>query len=332
MKQVSGAPSIGDFIAAKLTKGEIAPKTAKLYKAELERFQVFLNSREPPVQIYDAGKNDIVHFLSQLRTSNLVNSTKRKLASIKEFYKYLRQEGYRPDNPTETIVLGASPRRSEELVILSRAEMQTLLNAPDGDLGLRDKALMHFYYSGPRRSEGLSVSVHDVELEERQVRVAGRVVPLKKEAVDAIAAYIQVRPTTKENALFLTRTNTPLGHRQAWYIAKKYIHKCGLNNKANLESLRASYAVHAMEDGVWFVDMITALGSVDSPWLRQLAELARTHSKPGPQSEVQKQMQGPDFASLLHPKVREASFRHYEDGDYREAVLNGMLALTETIR
>jgi len=36
--------------------------------------------------------------------------------------------------------------------------------------------------------------------------------------------------------------------------------------------------------------------------------------------------------SILHPKVIEHSIHHFEDGDYREAVLNAMLALRDAIR
>ena len=49
-------------------------------------------------------------------------------------------------------------------------------------------------------------------------------------------------------------------------------------------------------------------------------------------TEAEQQRKQAAFVSLLHPKVAEASIRHYEDGDYRESVLNAMLALTEVIR
>lgn len=38
------------------------------------------------------------------------------------------------------------------------------------------------------------------------------------------------------------------------------------------------------------------------------------------------------FVKLLHPRIVDSSLRHYNDADYREAVLNAMLALTEAIR
>lgn len=38
------------------------------------------------------------------------------------------------------------------------------------------------------------------------------------------------------------------------------------------------------------------------------------------------------FEGLLHPIVAAASLRHYHEGDYRNAVLDGMLALSDLIR
>lgn len=38
------------------------------------------------------------------------------------------------------------------------------------------------------------------------------------------------------------------------------------------------------------------------------------------------------FEDLLHPIVEKASMRHYLEGDYRNAVLDGMLALSDLIR
>jgi len=38
------------------------------------------------------------------------------------------------------------------------------------------------------------------------------------------------------------------------------------------------------------------------------------------------------FENLLHPIVAAASLRHYHEGDYRNAVLDGMLALSDLIR
>ncbi|QDW65816.1 TIGR02391 family protein [Luteimonas granuli] len=58
-----------------------------------------------------------------------------------------------------------------------------------------------------------------------------------------------------------------------------------------------------------------------------IAANAEGHARAG-------QLQAPQagFEHLLHPIVTAASLRHYHEGDYRNAVLDGMLALSDLIR
>lgn len=437
----SGDPKIDDFIASKMTQGEIGPRTATEYRRDLVRFGMFMqgSSIGPYPKLYDADKNDINRFLSDVRLNNLVSSTKRKLAPVREFFRYLQKENYRSDNPAEFVQLPKSPRRTEELFALSRGEIQRLLNAPSQnfkgkDLGIRDRAMLHFLYSGPKRVELPKVTPHDVDLEQREIKLNGRVVPLTKAAADAIGSYMRVRPKAKSRALFLTVSHKPITVRQVWSTLKKYVRKAGLNDKTDIETLRASFAVHALEDGLPFLDIFSALGNVDAKTLLGYAKLAKprprdadeapnevlttvtpyvkftecardireiavtavlkyadgdktapadakraldAHVKrladnwpsitaeasfvslkrhihfshiqdyqdilrrdlPGLEaaalrtlSASQQKKEEVGFISLLHPKVIQSSLRHYEDQDYREAVLNGMLTLTETIR
>ncbi len=440
MSTNSGDPKIDNFIAARLTEGGIIPKTATEYRRDLVRFGRFMEGRTTPPypKLYDAEKSDVTRFLSDVRQNNLVSSTKRKLAPIKEFFRFLQKDGYREDNPAEAIQLPRTPRRNEELFALTRDEMKRLLDAPSNnfnakDLGIRDRALLHFLYSGPKRIELPMVSVQDVDIANRQAKLNGRVVPLRKDAAEAIAAYMRVRPAAKSRALFLTNSEKRISTRQVWAVVKKYVHKAKLNDKTGIETLRATYAVHALEDQVYFIDILSALGNVDAKTLLDYAKLVKSRPKNADEpsevlttvtpfvkftecakdiretamTAVLKQSEGDTtalsdakrtleahvkrladnwpgitsqpsftslkrhvhfaqaqdfkdilkrdlpgleaaalqtlsvsqqkkeevgFISLLHPKVIQSSLRHYEDADYREAVLNAMLALTETIR
>jgi uncharacterized protein (TIGR02391 family) len=99
---------------------------------------------------------------------------------------------------------------------------------------------------------------------------------------------------------------------------------------ALLGLLRATYVVHALEDGVDFKEITAARGKVDGIWLRDLVSLTQPVSKLD--AGGQRRTADVALSALLHPKVLQSSLRHFEDGDYREAVLNAMLTLTETIR
>jgi uncharacterized protein (TIGR02391 family) len=169
--------------------------------------------------------------------------------------------------------------------------------------------------------------VGDFNPTKRSLRVGSRSVPLTQDAASAISAYLRVRKPSGERALFLSERDNPIAKRHAWTLVKKYIRECGLRDKTSPEILRASYAVHALEDGVYVLDVLSALGNVSIGTLQEYAKLAYTGfgEKAHKKEEV-------GFIGLLHPKIIQSSLRHYEDGFYRVAVLDAMLALTETIR
>lgn len=287
MPGVTRDPKIDQYIASKLVSGEISQRTSVEYRRDLERMGQFLEERQagPYQKLYDVTKDDINRFLAVVRQNNNVNSTNRKLAAIRGFYQFLVREKYRPDNPAEEVNLPKAQRGYDREFILTRGEIQKLLNAPSSDnfkwrdFGARDRALLHFCYSGPKRGELPDVRIDDVDLENQQINVNGRIVPLKKEAAEAIATYLRVRPNAKERALFLTNNHASLTVRQAWVILKKYVRQCKLNPKTDFETLRASYAVHALEDGVWFMDVLSALGNVTSTILQNYARLAKIGPK-----------------------------------------------------
>lgn len=270
-------PKIDDFIAWKINGGHIAARTATAYKTDLEHFQEFLNEREERKAIWAADSHEISLFLAQKRKGNKPTTNHRRFAPIKEFFKYLQQEHLRADNPTTGIRLARVPRRNDSRLILSRVEVQKLLNAPSGRLAVRDAAIIHCFCSGLKRNEVQSLLVGDVDLEARELKVSNRRVPLSQAACDALGAHLQTRPSKKSSILFTvpTRTNVPIGTRQLWQIVKTYADEVGLSDATAPETLRATYVVHAMEDGITFMGLIDAIGTYNDDWLRDLTEAAR---------------------------------------------------------
>lgn len=283
-------PKIRDYISWKLSSGDpIAPRTAQQYGFDLDRLGRHLqDGADPPFQqLYAATNSQIRDFLAHLSATNARGSLKRKLAAIDSFYDYLVSIGERKDNPAEGIDLGRAPRRSKDLFALSRDEVRRLLQAPmepdirkqmgkRGDRGIRDRALLYFFYSGPKRHEMTTTKTTDFDSSTQSIRVRGRRVPLSKEAAEAIGAYInKVRPQSKSKALFLTLTKNTMTQRQAWVIVKDYIEACGLRSDTDIETLRRSFAVHALEDGVYVLDVLSALGNVSMSALHDYAKIAR---------------------------------------------------------
>lgn len=284
-------PKIRDYISWKLSSGDpIAPRTAQQYGFDLDRLGRYLqDGNDPPFyRMYDATNAQIRDFIAHLSATNARTSLRRKLAAIDGFYQYLVLFGERKDksNPAEGIDLGKGTRRSKELFVLSRDDMRRLLQAPmdpeirkamgkRGDRGIRDRALLYFFYSGPKRHEMTTTKATDFDASTQSIRVRDRRVPLSKEAAEAISAYVDKRPHSKSKALFLTVAKSTLTLRQAWAIVKDYIEACGFRSDTDVETLRRSFAVHALEDGVYVLDVLSALGNVSISALHDYAKIAR---------------------------------------------------------
>lgn len=290
MPMSSKSPKIDDFIAWKRNKDHIKPSTVVAYGAELERFQGFLELQDERRLIWLADRNDVSRFLSEFGMGNLPRSTITRSAPIKQYFSYLYEEGIRKDNPCAGLRLKKAPRRTATLFALARNDIKKLLASPEkhprehnraGYLSTRDKAILHVFYSGLKKAEALSLLARDVEIEKQRVRVSDRHVALTKAATDALRVYLEVRPASANQALFPGRsrdsrkTNIPLSGHQIWKIVKDYVDLCGLDQRTTLETLRATYAVHAIEDRVGFVELIDTLGNFDDVWLRKLVDIAR---------------------------------------------------------
>lgn len=275
----SDSPGIDEFLASKRNQEHIDSRTHKSYKTELEEFQRFLDTRPEHRVIWAAKKDDINLFLSKRGANNSLRWKYRRLAPINEYFKYLQQIGNRADNPTVGIRLGKGPPRSDPQLVLSREEVVALKNAPKGRLVARDRALIHVFCAGLKKADVLSLNRRDFDQEKRHIRIGDRRVPLAQDALDALSEYLRLHPLEKADPLFPGRAKRRMSDRQAWHIVKQYVDDCGLDERTTLETLRATFAVQAMEDGLSYIALINALGTFNDDWLRSLTKIAENRLK-----------------------------------------------------
>ena len=182
--------------------------------------------------------------------------------------------------------------------------MKKLLNAPHGREALRNKAILHFFYSGPKRKEVAEVLASDFDLGKQQIVVNGRVVPLKKEAADAIAAYM-LRRDSDLKWLFITDRDAPVTERQAWVIITESAREIGLPAKTAFERLRKSYTVHALEDNENILDVLNARGNDNPSAIYEEMKIAYGQSKASP-NLVGDGISDDTFDALDMDKIKEA--------------------------
>lgn len=248
------------------------------YVGDVELFGAFLGKAPRKVsahgkvwpQLRDATTSDVIKFIQELITNRgyARSAVRRKIAALRSFYRFLKREGKRVDDPSVDIEL---PRRDKLLPkVLKEREVERLLRTNAGWktkwLKDRDHGIMELLYaSGMRRAEIVSINVEDVDLASRTIRVMGkgrkqRVVIFNHTTADALRNYLNVRPRSNDNAFFLGHTGHRLSTRHIWEIFSRIRAMSGLAKKASPHTLRHSFATHLLEHGVDLITIQELLG------------------------------------------------------------------------
>ena len=182
----------------------------------------------------------------------------RKCASIRSFYHYLCVHAHQMEqDPTQSL---NNPKLRKTLPrYLSLSESIQLLEAVSGPNEVRDYCILTLFLNcGLRVGELVGLNVQDIR--EDTVRVLGkgnkeRQLYLNEACLDAIQAYLVVRPEPKEefrhkNALFVSRNKTRLTTRAVENIVQKAVRQAGLDPKYSPHKLRHTAATLMLNHGV----------------------------------------------------------------------------------
>lgn len=261
-------PAVESFLA--VAAARLAPRTVEAYRRDLAHLSAWLD-RSPA----DASADDLAAYVAQLRADGLAPTTiARRLAAVRSFFRHQVLLGARTDNPAASVEL---PKRRRTLPrTLSPAEVERLLDAAAGTTprALRDRALAELLYgAGLRVSEAVSLDRQSVDLENRLVRCLGkgnkeRVVPIGREAVDALRRYIaRGRPFLERRTrqeLFLNANGGALTRAGVFLVLRKLAAKAGLEpERIHPHLLRHSFATHLLEGGADLRAVQEMLGHAD---------------------------------------------------------------------
>lgn len=183
--------------------------------------------------------SDLYAFMSY--TSNERNNSSharsRKVASLKSFFNYLTSKAKLIEvNPASEL---ESPKRLKRLPrYLNIEESKRLLSSVNGNYYERNFAIITLFLNcGLRLSELVGIDLNNIS--NNSLRVIGkggkeRYVPLNKACIDAINAYLKVRPTDNlkgedRQALFISRQKRRISKESVQKIVKKHIKEAGLD-------------------------------------------------------------------------------------------------------
>lgn len=186
-------------------------------------------------------------------------SIARALSALRCFYKFLREQKLRSDNPVAT---HKTPKIGRALPKdISEQEVEALIHAPNIEtaLGLRDRAMLEVLYAcGLRVTELLNLRLELINLKQGYLRIVGkgnkeRLVPLGQVACDWIEQYLhQARPQLYKSAtdyVFLTQHGGIMSRQNFWYAIKRYALQAGVQAELSPHTLRHAFATHLLNHG-----------------------------------------------------------------------------------
>ena len=237
-------------------------KTRIAYCYDLQIFFNFLKSNNPKlknkkIELSDLDSitfQDIEEYMEYLKfykdennieVSNSVTGIKRKIATLRSFYKYYYNNELIKTNPAAKVSL---PKlRDKEIIRLDVNEVADFLDSVEsGDklskkeqgfhekTKLRDLAMLSLLLgTGIRVSECVGINISDVDLKNTAIKIKRKgakeaIIYFSDEVLKSLSKYIDYRKNIidvdkkNEDALFLSLQNKRITARQVQKIVKKY--------------------------------------------------------------------------------------------------------------
>jgi integrase/recombinase XerD len=269
-------PTLDAFLEMMAAERGAARHTLDAYRRDLADFAGFLAKRGK--ELPTAEGDDIRAYLAALTGQGLLPSTTaRRLAAIRQYFRFLFVDGQRRDDPSAQIDRPRQRRRLPKLLEVEEIEaLIAAARARDGPDSLRLTALLELLYAtGMRVSElaGLPLSALAPDRSVLTVRGKGgkeRMVPVGRAACEALAAWLTVRPfhiVDPSRARWLFPSRSRSGHLTRQRVAqllKALAPEAGIDAaRISPHVLRHAFASHLVANGADLRAVQAMLGHAD---------------------------------------------------------------------
>ena len=253
------------FIEDLKSKGR-SESTVIAYSKDIEQLVNFF-SKEGLASMDDVAIEHLEKYKQNLQDNNYTpKSISRKINSTRTFFRFLLENSLIKDNPSEKL---AHPKfETKPPRILTEMEYRALRDVSRVDVRLYSivEILLQTWI---RIGELAGLSLDDVrqskdgKIDFLYIKAAGshpaRKVPLNKSAKKAIDDYIEVRPETEDETLFVTKNGRPLLVRNIRTAIDKAFEKAQIKN-AKVNDLRNTFIAHHLSNGVSLVTVSKLVG------------------------------------------------------------------------
>jgi integrase/recombinase XerD len=266
---------VTDFIHYLAVERRLSRHTQHVYERDVRAWVRALPQRDNSEIAGVFTRDGVLRFLAQSRASGLsARSLARRMAGLRAFCRYLRQEGVLATDPLSDLETPRLPQRLPHFLGID--EVDRLLRQPrlDTPRGLRDAAMLEVLYAtGLRVSELVSLPMSALHLAEGWIKVRGkggkeRLVPLGEQAVRHVQAYLagsreRLLRGGRTTQVFVNGRGEGLTRQGLWKLLRGYARQAGITTPISPHTLRHSFATHLLERGADLRSVQQMLGHRD---------------------------------------------------------------------
>ena len=218
--------------------------------------------------MYDFKYSDIRFLLEYFHKIELKNlSIRRKISSLKGFYKFLCRNNICHDNPFSYVTL---PKKEKKLPqFLNYNEMIDIFNSIEINdvFSLRNRLIMELLYAtGIRVSELINIKIEDINITCKSIKVFGkgrkeRIVFFNNICKDLLEEYIkESNDIRKEDYLIINQKGNGITTRGIAFIMDNVIKETSIKKNVHPHILRHTFATHLLNNGCDLLTVQELLG------------------------------------------------------------------------
>lgn len=249
---------------------ELNRNTLKAYEIDLRQYLSYVQE-----EIFE--KTKIEEYITKLHKDYKQKTVKRKIASIKAFYRYMEEEERTPE-PNPFVKIHVKFKETESLPrIIPRKDIEQLLNYMYGVVAdskknntiYRDLSVVElFFATGARVYEISHLRGQDVDLETGVIKIMGKggkeryIQVGSRDVLRMLRKYAEQYKLQIEESgtFFVNRLGKRFSEQSIRNMIRKYSQQAGISIHITPHMFRHSVATYLLEEGVDIVYIQKILG------------------------------------------------------------------------